>query len=160
MPPYPPAEIRVLAVDDDPGLLDIIRIFLESTGNIVVSRDMCARDALYTLETEYFDVCISDFDMPGMNGVQFIRKIREDGYDLPCILMTGNRRKEVHDAALGAGAWCVIQKGGKGPAFFSELAEAVKEAAERGPTSGYPGVRTSDGGRDVRLTVKGGADVS
>ncbi|WP_246589328.1 hypothetical protein [Methanofollis formosanus] len=66
----------------------------------------------------------------------------------------------MHEAALAAGALRVIQKDGNGPVFFSELAEAVRQAAERSTTGRYPGVGTGDGGRDVRAIVKGGAKVS
>lgn len=160
MPPYAPVETRVLVVDDDPRLREVIRIFLESTGHVIVTLGASAIDAMYALETEYFDVCVSDYDMPGMNGVQFIREIRKDGYDLPCILMTGDRRREVHAAALGAGAWCVVLKGGKGPVFFSELVEAIMDAAERGAAGGYHGGRCGDRGHETSAIVRGGVDVS
>ena len=61
--------IRVLMVDDDPTVLDITKIFLERSGDIRVDAIESAKEAMEKLEDESYDVIVSDYVMPEMDGI-------------------------------------------------------------------------------------------
>ena len=75
------AAIRVLYVDDEPDLLEIGRLFLEDDGDFAVMTIMNAPDAIRLLEQEPFDAIISDYQMPVMDGLQFLVEVRASSPD-------------------------------------------------------------------------------
>ena len=89
-------DIRTLLVDDDRSLLDQTKIFLERVSEkIDISLVSSAKKALEMLDDKEYDVIVSDYQMPEMNGLEFLKKIREEkGNDIPFIMFTGKRRKE------------------------------------------------------------------
>lgn len=68
--------LRVLYVDDEPTLLKICKIFLEKTGNISVDTLTSPLDALELITDTPYDAIICDFQMPAMDGIIFLKKIR------------------------------------------------------------------------------------
>jgi PAS domain S-box-containing protein len=120
---------RVLLVDDEPSLLEISSLFLEKKGNISVVSSECAEDALDILSSESFDAIVSDYDMPGMNGIEFLSVLRKMGNNIPFILFTGRGREEVVIEALNRGASYYIRKGGTPTVQFTELAHIIQQAA-------------------------------
>jgi PAS domain S-box-containing protein len=122
-------KIRVLYVDDEPGLLDIGKVFLEQSGDFVVTTATNAQDALLLLEQEQFDTIISDYMMPGMDGIQFLVEVRKRFGAVPFILFTGKGREEVVIQAINSGADFYLQKGGNPSAQFAELIHKIKSAA-------------------------------
>ncbi|WP_342678729.1 response regulator [Methanofollis sp. UBA420] len=130
MPPHTDEQIRVLIVDDDPALLNVIGLFLESTGEISTTLAHRGGEALEKMESEHFDVCISDFEMPGMDGIRLLEEFRYRGMNLPYILITGGRHGDVAARARTAGAGWIIRKIGEGDSFFQKLIEAVRTATE------------------------------
>ena len=68
--------IRVLYVDDEPELLEIGKLFLENSGDFKVTTIIVATDAIRLLEKEPFDAIISDYQMPVMDGIQFLMEVR------------------------------------------------------------------------------------
>ena len=120
--------LRVLYVDDEPDLLDICRIFLEDTGDFSVVTYDSAPVALELLANEQFDAIISDYQMPGMDGIEFLKKVRGLGNTIPFILFTGKGREEVVIEALNEGADFYLQKGGDPEAQFAELTHKVRLA--------------------------------
>ncbi len=123
--------IRILFVDDEPDLLELSRIYLESPGGIAVDTAPSARRALDFLNTTRFDVVVSDFQMPDMDGIEFLQYIRTHQGSLPVILFTGKGREEVVIAAINNGADYYLQKGGEPDAQFAELRRKIELAVER-----------------------------
>ena len=87
--------IRVLYVDDEPDLLDISKLFLEESGNFIVTTAISAYEGIRLLEQEKFDVIISDYQMPGRDGIQFLVEVRTRFGPTPFILFTGRGREEI-----------------------------------------------------------------
>jgi len=123
--------IRVLYVDDEPALLEIGKLFLETGGNFVVDILASATGALTCITAERYDAIISDYQMPDMDGIEFLRRVRSSGNAIPFILFTGRGREEVVIEAINNGADFYLQKGGQPRAQFAELAHKVRQAVQR-----------------------------
>ena len=123
--------LRVLYVDDEPGLLGIGKRFLEKEGAFTVNTLTSAKEALDLLNTEHYDAIISDYQMPEMDGIQFLVEVRARFGQVPFILFTGRGREEVVIQAINCGADFYLQKGGEPGAQFAELVHKIKQAASR-----------------------------
>jgi PAS domain S-box-containing protein len=123
--------ISVLYVDDEPGLLEIGKLFLEQNGQFSVDTITSAHAALTRLNTKKFDAIISDYQMPDMNGIEFLRRVRTSGNTIPFILFTGRGREEVVIQALNEGADFYLQKGGEPVSQFTELAHKIRQAVQK-----------------------------
>ena len=123
--------IRILLVDDEPALLDIARIFIERDERLRVKTCPSAFDALRILGQEQFDIIISDYEMPAMDGIEFLKKVRSDGNNTPFIIFTGRGREQVAIEALNYGADFYLQKGGDPKSQFAELRNMVHQAYKR-----------------------------
>ncbi|MFW6375664.1 MAG: PAS domain S-box protein [Thermoplasmatota archaeon] len=119
--------MRVLLVDDEDDFLEQTKIFLEK--NIVdlkIDTSHHVEDALKNMEKNDYDAVISDYQMPGMDGLEFLKVIREENEsDIPFIIFTGKGRENVAIRALNLGANRYIQKGGEPKSQYSVLADAV-----------------------------------
>ena len=71
------AAIRVLYVDDEQSLLTIATLFLERSGDFNITTALSAPGALQLLKQEKFDAIISDYQMPGMDGIHFFIEVRK-----------------------------------------------------------------------------------
>ena len=126
-----PHVLSVLYVDDEPILLDVCKLYLERCSDISVSVSSSVDDALTLLETTSFDVIISDYQMPGTDGIGFLKILREKHCSIPFILFTGRGREEVMVEAMSNGAMFYIQKGGHPRSQFAELNTKIREAFRR-----------------------------
>jgi PAS domain S-box-containing protein len=120
--------ISLLYVDDEPDLLDLCKLFLEREGEFSVVTIPSATSALQLLKERPFDAIISDYQMPEMDGIEFLKKVRMDFKDIPFILFTGRGREEVVIEAINCGADFYLQKGGAPRAQFSELSHKIRQA--------------------------------
>jgi PAS domain S-box-containing protein len=93
-PPTLARRLAILLVDDQPHMLETAALMLEMDGHTVVTAES-GRQALERIDERAaqrlgpFDVVITDLGMPEMNGLQLVAALREDGFDMPCILATG-----------------------------------------------------------------------
>jgi PAS domain S-box-containing protein len=123
--------ISILYVDDEPDLLEMGKIFLEESGDLKVDTVPSAREAVELLRTRLYDAVVSDFQMPDMDGIEFLKYIRQKAGNLPVILFTGKGREEVVIAALNNGADYYLQKGGEPEHLFAELKDKIHLAVDR-----------------------------
>ncbi|MDO9325868.1 MAG: PAS domain S-box protein [Methanoregula sp.] len=126
-----PDAIRVLYVDDEPELLEIGRLFLEKDRAFTVDTLASARQALEHLKTERYDAIISDYQMPEMDGLLFLKQLKSSGNATPFIIFTGRGREEVVIEAFNEGADFYIQKGGEPKSQFAELSNKIRYAVMR-----------------------------
>lgn len=122
---------KVLYVDDEPDLQDLTKIFLEQTGDFLIETETRASHALSAIQGAGYDAIISDYMMPDMDGITFLKAVREQYGDIPFILFTGKGREEVVIAAINNGADFYLQKGGAPTAQFAELAHQLRQAITR-----------------------------
>ncbi len=122
---------RVLYVDDEPDLLEIAKIYLEESQKFIVDTQCSARDGLDCLKQRHYDAIISDYLMPDMDGIAFLKEVRSHYPDLPFVLFTGKGREEVIIQAIDSGVDFYLQKGGDPQAQFAELAHKIRQAVQR-----------------------------
>jgi CheY-like chemotaxis protein len=79
--------IRIVAVDDEPGTLSIAETVLSAAGADVYATHSVA-DAIAHVAIELPDVVVSDLQMPGLSGWEFIRLLHHDAPDLPVIVVS------------------------------------------------------------------------
>ncbi|MDD1727733.1 MAG: response regulator, partial [Methanospirillum sp.] len=104
--------ISVLYVDDEPVLLELGKRFLEKSGKIKVDTFLSADIAIKILSPSRYDAIISDYQMPGMDGLTFLSAVRAIQPDLPFIVYTGQGDEGTAIKALNHGADYYLQKGG------------------------------------------------
>ena len=121
----------ILYVDDEPAFLDIARLYLERSGDLCIDTSLSATEALKMLLKKKYDAIISDYRMPGMNGIEFLKRLRGSGNSVPFIIFTGKSREEIVIQALNEGADFYLQKGGDAKSQFVELEHKVKQAVDR-----------------------------
>jgi PAS domain S-box-containing protein len=126
-----PDMLRVLYVDDEPDLLELGKVFLEESGQMKVDIATSPQEIVGSPTLFQYDVIISDYQMPGMNGIEFLKQVRKRAGDLPFILFTGRGREVVVIEAINNGADFYLQKGGTPEAQFAELEHKVRQAFSR-----------------------------
>jgi CheY-like chemotaxis protein len=117
---------RILLVDDDRDILDIIRLDLEDDRENAVDTANTAADALEKVGKTRYDVIITDWRMPGMNGTDLIRKLRGDGCASFIILYSGYNISPDIRTALECGADHYLHRGGDPEQEFAEIHRMIR----------------------------------
>ncbi|MFN3943459.1 MAG: PAS domain-containing protein [Allosphingosinicella sp.] len=120
---------RILVVDDDPDVRGFLADTLEGLGHDVVTAEN-GEEALARAEESRPDLVLLDFAMPGMNGAEVARRLRERRPALPILFATGYAESEQLDAAVGRDA-PVLRK----PFGMDELAAAIAQTLDATPAA-------------------------
>ncbi len=121
---------HILYVDDEEMLLNVTQLYFEREGSCSIDTAGSAEEGFRKLEACQYDAIISDFEMPEMNGIEFLSLLRSTGDDTPFIIFTGKGREDVVIDAINAGADFYIRKGGQPKAQFAELLNTINKAIE------------------------------
>jgi PAS domain S-box-containing protein len=123
--------IRLLHVDDEPEFADLTATFLEREDDAFDVRIATSvSEAMDRLAADSFDCVVSDYDMQGRNGIEFLEAVREEYPNLPFVLYTGKGSEEVASDAISAGVTDYLQKEA-GTGQYAVLANRVRNAVER-----------------------------
>lgn len=116
----PKKTLRVLVVDDELMILDLLQSMLT---HLKCDVDTCAsgEEALQALERQTYDLIFLDILLPGLNGVEVLRKIRENHVKGTVCMMTGFAREDLIDQALQMGAMECLRK----PFTFYQIKDIV-----------------------------------
>jgi len=119
-----PKPARVLVVDDDSAIRTLFeRALREADFEVQVAADGAAAQQLFG--REHFDVVVSDIRMPGLDGIELLRLLRERDLDVPVILVTGEPTLSTALRAIEYGALRYLAK----PVDCDVLVETVQDAA-------------------------------
>jgi PAS domain S-box-containing protein len=128
----PPERIHVLHVDDDPDFLALVKQFLERVDEelrvipaegVPAALDRLRRD-------DRIECVLSDYDMPTVDGLDFLARVRDVAPRLPFVLYTGQGDEAVAAAAISAGVNDYIQKGAR-TTHYLKLSVRIKREVER-----------------------------
>jgi len=119
--------VRILHVDDEPDVADTAARFLEREAErFVVETATGVEEGLGCLGDD-IDCVVSDYEMPGRNGIEFLSAVREEYPDLPFILFTGKGSEEIASEAISAGVTDYLRKR-IGPEQYELLATRIRTA--------------------------------
>jgi DNA-binding NtrC family response regulator len=114
---------KVLLVDDERDFLDVMSERIEARGMEVTTADS-AETALAQVESGGFDAIVLDLMMPGMDGLETLKALKEKNPDIQVILLTGHATVEKGIEAMKLGALDFVEK----PADLDKLTDAIKKA--------------------------------
>ena len=123
--------IRVLHVDDDSGFLQIAKEILELNGFFEVHNVSSVEEAFEKISLEEYDAVVSDYQMSGKDGLEFLKELREKGNTIPFVIFTGKGREEVAIKALNLGADGYFNKAGSPETVYGELSHGIRQAVEK-----------------------------
>lgn len=124
-------QTHILHVDDDPGIVEVTKTVLERENPAFqVNTATSGAEGLETVRTEDIDCVVSDYEMPGQDGIEFLQAVRAEYADLPFILFTGRGSEAIASEAISAGVTDYLQKG-TGTDQYAVLANRVANAVEQ-----------------------------
>ncbi len=116
----------ILVVDDESGILDVLRILLKSEGFDVITAQG-GKAGLEQLKASAPDIVLTDIKMPGVSGTDLLAAVREQDPETPVILMTAQASLQSAIQAVNQGAFYYIQK----PFSNDDLVAICRRAAEQ-----------------------------
>ncbi len=119
-------EANVLVVDDEEQFLKVFSQRLKGRG-MKVDTATSGEDAVKRVRGKEFDAIILDLVMPGMSGVDTLKRIKSENPDLQIIMLTGHGSVEKSVEAMKLGAVDFIEK----PADMSKILEKIAEAKRK-----------------------------
>src|SRR5512145_1930174 len=115
----------ILYVDDEPSIGVVMHDVLTRAGHKAFGAATVV-EALQVLARETIELVVSDYRMPGLNGIEFLELLQQEGYDVPVIIVTGFGSIEHAVTAIKAGALDYVTK----PLRPEQLELTVNQALE------------------------------
>ena len=123
--------IRTIYIDDEPLLLELAKDFIEDGVEFTMDTTTSVDEAIRRVMDGDYDAVICDYQMPAMNGVEFLKALRSRGDVTPFVLFTGRGREEVAIEALNSGVDFYLKKGGEPSSQFAELKNLLIQMSRR-----------------------------
>jgi DNA-binding NtrC family response regulator len=117
---------NVLVVDDEEQFLKVFSQRLEGRG-LKVDTSSTGEEALNKVKSKEFDAIVLDLVMPGMSGIETLKRIRSENPDVQIIILTGHGTIEKSVEAVKEGAIDFLEK----PADLNKIMEKIAQAKEK-----------------------------
>ncbi|MGB5218231.1 MAG: sigma-54 dependent transcriptional regulator [Smithella sp.] len=127
--------VKILVVDDDPNMREVMEIMLQKEGHDVISEEAPLK-AIELCRKKVFDLVITDLKMPKINGIEFLKAVKDQRPDTLVILITAYASGETAINAMKEGAYDYVEKGEN---WQEELKRVVRSALiKKGLIEDYP----------------------
>jgi CheY-like chemotaxis protein len=125
--PYPTGSERILLVDDDLLITENYQFALTKLGYEITATN-CSKSALdiFKLYPHRYDLIITDFNMPNLNGIDLAQEIYKFRSDIPIILFTGFSDDSLKDKAKAAGIRSFVTK----PIMMRNMAKIIRDVLD------------------------------
>lgn len=120
------SKTRVLIIDDDPAMLELAEFHLQAQGH-ETARSQTGEEGLKLVEGSHFDVVLTDLQLPDLDGIEVVKRIKELSPDSEIIMISGYASVSKAVEATKAGAFYFVEK----PVEFEELMVLIEKAIER-----------------------------
>lgn len=121
-------KIRVLVLDDEADFLELCQEYLGREEGLDAAFVSSPAKALDMLASDEYQVVVSDHNLPGMDGLQFMHAARSMR-KIPFILITGHGREGLAIEALRNGADFYMEKAGSPKGMFEQLLQAIRSVS-------------------------------
>jgi two-component system response regulator (stage 0 sporulation protein F) len=132
-------DMRILLIDDDEWIRDSLRIFFEGEGCELQALET-AEEGLELLKGQDYDVIITDYRLPGMDGLDFLRRIRDSHLGTMTVLITAYGNEGVVSEARSIGVQDFIEK----PFTSKTIEESLSRLIQRRDEKNRPSARKTD----------------
>tara|TARA_B100000575_G_C23119656_1_gene647726 strand:- start:940 stop:2109 length:1170 start_codon:yes stop_codon:yes gene_type:complete len=116
----------LLIEDEEPIRRVLLRILIDENEGYQITESQDGKEGFLKLTKEDFDLVLCDIKMPKMDGIEVLQKVRENGINIPFIMLTGHGNISTAVEAMKAGAYDFILK----PPDLNRLLTAVRNALE------------------------------
>ena len=140
--------MKVLVVEDEVKLAALIRKALREQG-MLADVAIKGEDAVWMAGATPYDVMVLDINLPGIDGFETCRRLRDDGVRTPILMLTARDGVDDRIAGLDTGADDYLGK----PFDYGELFARVRALARRGPTERGPVLAVGDLSMDIAAHV-------
>jgi DNA-binding NtrC family response regulator len=123
--------VRIMVIDDEPSVLESFKMILKIK-DYDVETFPDGPTALNTLQKGKFDIAFIDYKLPGMDGLEVLRKIKEVDPDIEVIIVTAYATESSHANAITLGALEYLRK----PFLMEEIYELVERGLRRRKSKG------------------------
>ncbi len=125
-------EISVILVDDEPDVCSLLSAKLKrEAAEFSIRTANSAAECLETIKSDGIDCILSDYQMPGMNGMELLEAVKELGLDIPFIFVTGQGSEKIASEAFRKGAYDYFTKDMSGFAFIPRMANSIRQSVIR-----------------------------
>jgi DNA-binding NarL/FixJ family response regulator len=124
-------KIPILLVDDDSNFLESVKQVLMVKSNYHFDLAFSAEEAIEKIGQKNYETLVCDIQMPGLDGFQFLKYLREKGKNIPFIVFTVTDNKETVLKAYRLGANGFVGKYGKTEVVFSTLIKSIDNAVKK-----------------------------
>jgi DNA-binding NtrC family response regulator len=118
-------EMKILLIDDDEWIRDSLRIFFEAEGCHMLALET-AEEGIAAIKNQMFDLIIVDYKLPGLDGLEFLKRIHDTHPDAIKILITAYRDENVVSEAKKVKVQGFIEKPFTSDTIMASLAYTIK----------------------------------
>ena len=123
--------MKVIAVDDEPAFIEVLRIYLKEFGDFEIIPYSSPDEALDHIIADQADAIISDYTMPGMDGITFFREVKARIPNIPFLLLTGKDESKLILEAMNVGVDFLQFKGEDPSLLFADIAQKLRIAGDK-----------------------------
>lgn len=122
----PDIDLRILYVEDDAALAKLLKLQIQQRSGYVIDIALDGERGFAELQQHSYDFAIVDYNLPGLDGLQLIKRLKDHDIKTPVIMLTAEGDEELASEAMRVGAVDYLVKDGRGSGYVDKLCTAIR----------------------------------